>query len=130
MSKGALFYKGHPINIHKKSLQAKLSQHLQGAKVHGKDLVFKTPEQQSTGSYAYLFACAKHQTATDIDPQDHSLPPHGLFSILLLATLIDQPSIGIKEAVDEIAAGAKQAGFEQTPSIEASPGRELEPLIP
>ena len=131
MSKGALFYKGSPIVAHRKSIQQKLGQALAKSSVTAKGLTIKATKQDANGTSAFLFASGKDETASDIDFKDPSKQSHGLFTMLLMLALDDQPAMGIKEAVDLVGQAAKEAHFTQTPSVETSvPERQQQPLLP
>ncbi len=95
---------------------------------------------QTQGESVFLFASKEGNTSSDISGLE-GFEPHGLFTMLVLAMLEDQPKVAVKDMYDAIDAVLESInsklkekdpnakGFTQGPNFETSATRASKPIL-
>ncbi|MBX3117942.1 MAG: caspase family protein [Fimbriimonadaceae bacterium] len=96
--------------------------------------------QAPMGEAAFLFASQETKPSSDVSGMK-DIQPHGLFTLLVLAMLEDEPKIAVKDMYDAIDAvledinkkikeqDKNREGFTQGPNFESSKSRASKPIL-
>lgn len=83
----------------------------------------------SPGSYAFLFASKRDQSASDLSGSGKH-PAHGVFTLVLELVIQDDPKVSLKEMYSLFVETLAKLKFNQVPNFETSaPARSEKPLV-
>ena len=110
-------------------------------KIKRKDLLESKPKSQATGSYTFLFASRDDQPSSDLT-LGADKPSHGLFTMLFLLVVEDNPKTPVKDIIglingvrEDLNKKLKEKqpefeGFNQVPNLESSSeDRAAKPIL-